>query len=356
MNRVYICHTFYHAYISVIKELNKSKEERGNADIILSTMSNDFGSLADRLQTSGVFAHAYMFNERKDEDIPEVMEYKRDRGNVVLNFFQRIKYVKLLGKAQEGLVPVDLSTYNDIYVFCDSDPIGYYLNYKKIYYHAVEDGLDTLLQCDDARYNNRGFFGVKKLMSRLGVIFIENGYSRYCLDMEVNNTHDLPKAPDNYIEVPRKTLIDNVKESDKHLLMEIFMENSKVLLQQISQCDSHKNKVMILTEPLCDLDTRLRIFRDIVDEYGKDSVCFIKPHPRDELDYDIDAFSDCIVLKGRFPMEIMNYIPELHMDMIISVFTPVDAIQFADKKVWLGEDFMDKYEDPAIHRQNEYLD
>lgn len=36
---------------------------------------------------------------------------------------------------------VDFKKYQDIYVFCDSDPIGYYLNYKKIHYHAVEDGL-----------------------------------------------------------------------------------------------------------------------------------------------------------------------------------------------------------------------
>ena len=33
-------------------------------------------------------------------------------------------------------------------VFCDSDPIGFYLNLKHIYYHSVEDGLDTLKNND----------------------------------------------------------------------------------------------------------------------------------------------------------------------------------------------------------------
>ena len=38
---------------------------------------------------------------------------------------------------------------------------------------------------------------------------------------------------------------------------------------------------------------------------------------------------------------------------MISVFTEVEALKFADSSVWLGPDFMDKYEDPARHKQNE---
>ena len=53
--RVYICHTYYHVYISVVKELIRRRESNGSADIILSTMSNNFESLEDRLSKSGVF-------------------------------------------------------------------------------------------------------------------------------------------------------------------------------------------------------------------------------------------------------------------------------------------------------------
>jgi len=354
-DRIYICHTFYHVYIAVIKELNLSGDDRGNASIILSTMSNDFGSLDVRLKKSGLFEDVWMFDEKEDVSLPEVMRYHNDRGNIVLNLLQRIRYSKALGKAQEEYVPTDLKQYKDIYVFCDSDPIGFYLNYKKIYYHAVEDGLDTLVYCDNARISNMGHFGIKAFMARLGLIFIENGYSKYCLDMEVNDIKRLKYQMSFYKEVPRDQLIAGVSETDRYFLTDIFMENPGQLLAQVAQISTEKRKVLILSDPVCDLDTRKRIMRDIISRYCQGATVFIKPHPRDVLDYESEEFSDCIVLKGRFPMEMMNYFPELHMSLAISIFTPVDSIEFADEKVLLGADFMDKYEDPAKHRENEQI-
>lgn len=354
-DRVYICHTFYHAYITVLKELGMPHEKRGQATLILSTMSNDFGNMTERARKSGLFEDVLLFDEKEDVTSKKVMKYHADKGNIILNFIQRMRYTKLLGKLQEQYVPVDLKEYSDVYVFCDSDPIGHYLNYKKIRYHAIEDGLDTLKYCDDARYNNRGHFGLKTKMASMNLIFIENGYSKYCIDMEVNDISCLKYKMDKYIEVPREGLIEKVPKEDIHYLMDIFMEDSNLLISQVGDISSDKKKVMILSDPVCDLETRGKIMRDIITEYCEGAEVFIKPHPRDILDYDTDAFSDCIVLRGRFPMEMMNYIPELHMDRVISIFTVPDGIKFADEKILLGADFMDRYEDPAIHRQNEVI-
>ena len=81
----------------------------------------------------------------------------------------------------------------------------------------------------------------------------------------------------------------------------------------------------------------------------------LKPHPRDILDYE-KLFSDCVVLPGKFPMEMMNFLPDIQVEKVISVFTVPDSIHFAREKVFLGEDFMDRYEAPEIHRQNEQIE
>ena len=54
-------------------------------------------------------------------------------------------------------------------------------------------------------------------------------------------------------------------------------------------------------------------------------------------------------------MEMLNFFPGLRFRKVVSVLTELNAIQFADETVRLGEDFMDAYEDPLIHRQNEQI-
>lgn len=354
--RVYICHTYYHAYIAVVKELVGRRQFHGSADIILSTMSNDFEKLEGRLIESGVFENVYMFDEKEDITSEEVMKYHKDRGNIILNLLQRIKYTRLLGKLQEEYIPTDISKYGDVYVFCDSDPIGYYLNYKKIPYHAVEDGLNSGRLDDQARNANKGAWPLKKAMARMGLIFIESGYSKYCIDYEVNDISANHSVPDNVVEIPRSELNDKLTGDDHEILVRIFLENKdRVIDQLIGDSNNNKPNAMILTEPLCELDVRKQMFEDIVKEYQEGYRIIIKPHPRDLLDY-ASEFPGVVVVRDRFPMEVLGDIAGFKVDKLISVITQVENVYFAKDIVYLGLDFLDKYEDPSVHRKTELLD
>lgn len=355
-DRIYVCHTYYHVYVACLKELNLPERDRGNASLVLSTMSNDFGDLKSRAEACGLFEAVYMFEEKEDVNFPEVMEYHADRENLFLNMLARMKYTKLLGKMQQPYVPVDFKQYKDIYVFCDSDPIGYYLSYKKIRYHALEDGLDCISTYDTARYDNRGHFKLKAFLASLNLIFIQNGWAKYCVDMEVNDISVLPYPCPKYTEKPRKELTEALDRKGKDILVNLFIADMEEIKKKLER--GGKNKILLLTEPLCAPDVRERIFRDCIEQYGRidgeESVVLIKPHPRDVLDYR-KLFPENIVLDGKFPMEVLNYIPDLRFRRVISVFTVVHAIRFAEEIIYLGEDFMDQYEAPEMHRQNELI-
>ncbi len=356
--RIYICHTFYHAYIACLKELNREKSEWGQTSLMLSSMSNDFGNLKERAEKTGLFDEVIPFDEKEESFFPELSRLHKDRGNLVLNMLQRIRYTKRFGKLLAPFVPVDLKQYEDIYVFCDSDPIGYYLSTHRIYYHALEDGLDCIRYYDTARFDNRGHFGLKAWMAGHNLIFIQNGYSKYCIDMEVNDISVLQYPCPKYIEKKRSELTERLSEESKEILTAVFIENREELEESLKEGAEGKHKILVLTEPLCDPETRKRIFRDIIEEFqqtkdGK-ALVLIKPHPRDVLDYK-ELFPEHIVLDGKFPMEILNYVEGLTFDKVVSVFTVPDAIKFAKEKVFLGEDFMDRYEEPEIHRQNEQI-
>ena len=353
---IYVCHTFYHAFVAFLKELNLPKEERGHSALVLSSISNDFEDLADRVRKGNVFAAAYEFDEKKDDFFPELAKYKIDHGNILANMRSRIIYTRKFAKLQEAYVPVDFRKYKDIYVFCDQDPIGIYLNQHRIHYHAMEDGLNYLKPFIPAKFDNRGHFGLKKFFSmNLNLIFIRDGYSKYCLDMEVNDLSVVDDEYYKYKEVPRKALVDNLDAAGKAEIVKTFISNYDRLVSVVGQKESGRKSIVILTEPLCTFDVRERIFRDLIDKYSKEGQVFLKPHPRDDLSYKT-LFPEVTVFERSIPMEVFNFLDEVKFDKVVSVFTPLDFVHFANEKESLGEDFMDRYEDPSVHRKKEIME
>ena len=354
--RIYVCHTYYHVYVTFLKELNLPKEKRGQATLVLSKLSNDFENLKERVEKTGLFESVIEFDEKRDDFFPELKKYREDKGNIVFNMLSRIRFTKKYAKLEEPYVPVDFKEYGDIYIFCDTDPIGYYLNQKKIYYHAVEDGLNCIKNFDAARFENKGHFELKAWMSKkLNLIFVQNGYGKYCLDMEVNDISAIKYPCPYYIEVPRQPLVDALTQEDKELILNAFIRAREALGKQIEEGNKIGNKILILTEPLCALDVRERIFRDLIAEYEKEGKVFLKPHPRDELDY-YKLFPEYPIIDGTVPMEMLNFFEGLKFQKVISVFTEMKAVKFAEEIVSLGNEFMDKYEDPKLHWLNKQIE
>lgn len=353
--RIYVCHTYYHVYVTFLKELNLPREKWGQATLVLSRMSTDFEDLKARVESTGLFEQVLEYDEKRETFFPELAKYRKDKGNIVFNMFSRIRFTKKLAKLNEPYVPVNFKEYGDIYVFYDSDPIGYYLNWKHIPYHAMEGGLNFLAQVDEARYDNRGHFRLKVFFSRkLNLIFIQNGYGKYCIDMEVNDISAIRYPCPQYVEQPRQALVDALDQEKKDLILRAFIRDKEKLEQQIAESSRVGDKILILTEPLCALDVRERLFRDVVEQFRTEGTVFIKPHPRDLLDYR-RLFAEYPQFDASLPMEILNFFPGLRFKKVVGVFTELMGISFADEKVSLGADFMDKYEDPLIHRQNEQI-
>ena len=362
-DRIYVCHTYYHVYVTFLKELKlkeqKNAETAGSwqpgATLVLSKMSNNFETLKARVESTGLFEEVIEFDEKSEDFFPELAELRKSAGNFLGNLWNRIRFTRAYARLEAPYIPVDFRQYKDIYVYCDSDPIGYYLNQNKIYYHAMEDGLNCLKNFDAARYDNRGHFELKVFLSRkLNLIFVQNGYGKYCLDMEVNDISAIKYPCPQYIEVPRQPLVDRLTEEDKDLILQAFIRDKEGLEQQIAESSKLGDKILILTNPVCDLKVREQIFKDIIAMFEPEGTVFLKPHPRDILDYR-KLFADYPQFDATVPMEMLNFFPGLRFKKVVGVLTEVRGLSFADEEVRLGPDFLDKYEDPLIHRQNEQI-
>lgn len=353
--RIYVCHTYYHVYVTFLKEFVLPAEERGNATVVLSRMSTDFENLKDRLEKTGVFEEVVEFDEKRFTEFDELMALHEDRGNIVKNMWARIRFTRRYAQLEEPYVPVDFKQYREVYVYCDSDPIGYYLNYKHIPYHAIEDGLNCLRIFDAARVDNRGCFQIKALLASWNVIFIQNGYAKYCIDMEINDRECLQYDCKKYKVVPRKGLEERLTPEEKKILTDAFLENADEIREQLSGGDGTQKNVLVLTEKLCTEEVRTRMMQDMIKEYAQDARVFIKPHPMDTLDYE-SVFPDCIVFRGRFPLEVLKYLEGVHFHRVVAILTQaIESMDYVDEKIFLGQGFLDAYEDPSLHAFNQVL-
>ncbi len=347
-DRIYVCHTFYHIYVTFLKEMNLPRQKRGQATLVISHMSTDFGDFPERVRRSGFFEEVIDFDEKPESFFPELARFRKKEANFFKSTVNRIRFTKRFARLEAPYVPVDFKQYGEIYVFCDSDPIGFYLNGNRIHYHALEDGLNCLHNGDLAHLDNLAHFPIKAFLSeKLNLIFIQNGYSKYCIDMEVNDISAITIPYHKYREVPRRGLVEALSQEDKNLLLKVFVPDMEQLLGLLR--DDAVKTALILTEPLCSLPVRRRIFHDIADRFGKEYALIFKPHPRDELDYRKE-FPGYPVIDRVVPMEMLNFIENCRIDLAVGVFTELGALDFADQKLKLGADFMDAYEDPSIHR------
>ena len=81
-SRIYVCHTYYHVYVSILKELSLPKEEQGTATLVLSKLSTDFEKLRERVAAAGIFAEIYEYDEKRQEAYPELAKYMVESKNV----------------------------------------------------------------------------------------------------------------------------------------------------------------------------------------------------------------------------------------------------------------------------------
>ncbi len=353
-----MCHTFYHVYVAVLKEMKLVRETPKTmyqkADIALSSVSTDFEHLGDRLTKTGIFQNVIALDEKREDFFPELAKYRKNYKNILKHMINRMIFTKKLAKCETPYMEViDFAAYEDIYVFCDSDPIGYYLNYRHLYYHAVEDGLDCLKNLDDAYVANHGHFRLKTWFSRHNLIFIMNGWGKYCLDMEINDRSVVPTDCPRFVEVPRKPLERALTPEQKKQMIQAFIEDADALMQQLKPSQEGEAFACFLTEPHpVDIEARKRVCLDVLAKYCQGYRVLIKPHPRDTVDYEA-LCPDAVVLRGRFPVEVLNFFEGLHIKRAVSIVTTaMNNMDFVEEKLNLGASFWDAYEDPEKHAYN----
>lgn len=323
---LYICHSYYHLLIAVIKQLKSDT----NSDVILSTIfTNNFlandTNLIRRLKKSNLFNNVIIVDYSKEE----VIKIKH------LDSLNRIRLgCKFIRKKE-----VDFSKYKEIYIFNDGTLMGYILNKLKIRYNFLEDGMDGFKD----KYKN--FFGSKKfsIKKKIRKFFKVYGIaeSPYIKTIEVNDKEDLCINHSKIIEWSKKDVFLNLNSIEKEEILKIF-------ISQYNDLKFFPNSVLILTQPFFESgifkteQEKINLYKEIIEQYALEENVIIKKHPAEITDYCryFKEYKNIKIMSERFPVEIFNLL-NIKFKKVITVFsTSINLIENCDEKIELGYDYV----------------
>lgn len=302
--------------------------------------------------------------------------------------------------ASPGVIAARLRAYQGIHVFWDLGYAGTYLNIRRIPYILYEDSLNSYQHIRANRPNYAYIFrknGWKfKIKKRFHLGVIPFGYSDNCVAVEVNEKAGIEIPLDKVREVSRKDLISRLTKEQKKEIFALFVageawgseeawESGKVggseeaweggkvgesgkaggvpgekenLQDNEEDCrvrlDGSEDKeglrfTLLLTEPfavtgrLPDEKAQVRLYRDVLARYAKNSQVLIKPHPRDSLDYR-KFFPDARVMEKNIPMEVLNFDEHFRVFRAVTVSSSaVEGLTCAQEKIYLGQDILHSY-------------
>ena len=342
MDKVYICHTYYQVYITIVKEIKSKK----SSDIILTTSIPNVEILKASLKQSEIFNEIIIFPELELKECfyKERIENKIFRGN---------KLIKLVEKNFKNL-----KSYNNIYIYNDWTVFGCYIMDKKLKYHLIEDGLDGFyylkgnLNLINKKYFNKIFYPqllqkIKKYIKKiLNCGYEYFGTSKYAIDIEVNDISKIFIPHNKVIEVPKKGLFENLTIKEKKEIYDIFLnENIDI--------NAKDKKLLLLTQPLfvdrmvSREEYQIQAYIDILNKYGKDYKICIKPHPRDCTDYEnLLKKYNITILNKNMPTEILDYNKDVKFDLGITITSSsIRGMKCIKEKIELGFEYLDNYKD-----------
>ncbi|HFP9165751.1 TPA: glycosyltransferase family 52, partial [Enterococcus faecium] len=204
----------------------------------------------------------------------------------------------------------------DIYIFNDYSEFGDYLELTKKKYHLLEDGLDVFKQFDVYEDIGHGY-KIKKILYRLFRIPYSVGMNQSCIDIEVNDDKNL-KTPLLRPVIACNRMMLSKSISDDYMDDIFYIYGAK-------QVEMNGKKLVLLTQVLKEIlvvksdSEQIDLYRAALKEYASDYSIYIKPHPRDRIDYSVLVQEyGAICLDREIPMEVYCNLPNMTFDIVLT--------------------------------------
>lgn len=318
MKNLYVCVTYYHVLVSIIK----AYKSECSCDILLCEKLAQNEDFIKNLKESKIFDKVYLLEKQL----------------VLKGLKEKLQVKRIIKERVEKELDIDFSKYNDRIIFNEMSDMSAYFQAKNLSYILSEDGTNYYKDVDI----DKKLMSFKlKLFNFLGLGFKYFGSYKNIKWIEVNDKSIIKISHNKVREVNKRELFSSIEEELLNKLLKIFD------VADIKNIDSKKS-VLLLTQPLYeqniinDKNTVLEIYKEIIEQYGKGMDVYIKQHPLEDMDF-LKLIKGVKVINKNFPSELLNYINGFRVKKAITIFsTAIYSLKCADEQICLGYDWLTK--------------
>ena len=231
------------------------------------------------------------------------------------SILERKKYIKEIRKKLmpliEGINKEKISMYG-----LDHYALAMRLFYKEKMYVIEEGTFNYTFVPESIKKKKKKFiksFFIEERKKNLGY-----GEKVKKIYLTENLCKEIPKGLEKKAEIINlKELWNKKSEEEKKIILNVFDFNPEILKKV------NENTVMLFTQPLSEdnvitEEEKIELYSKILKKYENQSV-IIKPHPREKTDYSI-YFSNCYVMKEKYPIEILELVG-INIKKVITIFS-----------------------------------
>jgi Glycosyltransferase family 52 len=323
MNQVYVCGTYFHIYLSILKIIYSGNKQAKNL-IVINDRTPGIERIFKPLQDSGYFEHVV--------SVPFVSISKKINSS---RFFARIinrnknviEFVEANSQLQQYDEFIRLAEIN-LFSNLGLSPAYFLLRYKNNFFRMIEDGEGNYL----SRIGRLQAFKRKYILNTV----IGEGLDRPVREIEVQFPEKLnSRIAKKGKKLELKKMQQELSPENLQSIISIFMGGVKINVEG-------KKKLLLITQPLSedghmDEVQKIRLYNTILKPYAKDYSVFVKGHPRELTDYRGKLNYDFTMIPQGFPLEMFDLLKGIHFEAGVTVSSSSLAnMQCVDKKIQVG--------------------
>lgn len=324
MNQVYVCGTYFHVYVSILKVIHNHKDSQRL--LILNTLTPGIDRIIPGLLESGFFNFSIQVPFKEIS-----LKMKREQG-FWSKFFSRKKGIVRYVDANSDLLKYhDFIRHSEINLFHHVGMSASYFitKYSNTIIRMLEDG-------------NRNYIGTISPFKFFKRKYILNVFIGEGQDKEIKEIH--VQFPDKLnAQVRHKGVKLDLKEMQRKLTAQ---DNEKILNvfmgeHMLNLCGN--KKLILITQPLSEdkfitEEYKISLYTHILEAYSADYDLFIKPHPRETTNYKKHFSFSIFEIPRTFPLEMFDLMKNIKFEVGVTVSSGgIMNVDCISDKIILGE-------------------